>query len=86
MEESGAPKVPRRRNARRPPCRVLAFATATAGIRRWPSRHARPRSQAHSSIAAAFMNSARTRCGQVWTLSSPGPIAFLIETSIRLPV
>lgn len=41
MEESGAPKVPRRRNARRPPCRVLAFATATAGIRRWPSRHAR---------------------------------------------
>ena len=41
MEESRAPKVPRRRNARRPPCRVLAFATATAGIRRWPSRHAR---------------------------------------------
>ena len=41
MEESGAPKVPRRRNARRPPCRVLAFATATAGIRRWPSHSAR---------------------------------------------
>ena len=30
-------------------------------------------------------NSARTRCGQVWTLSSPGPVAFLIGTSTRLP-
>src|SRR5581483_886524 len=31
----------------------------------------------------AQMNSARTRCGQVWTLSSPGPTAFLMLTSIR---
>src|SRR6059058_5013646 len=30
-------------------------------------------------------NSLRTRCGQVWILSSPGPVAFLIGTSIRLP-
>src|SRR5438477_3774152 len=30
-------------------------------------------------------NSARTRCGQVWILSSPGPVAFLIGTSTRLP-
>src|SRR5215470_17694987 len=29
-------------------------------------------------------NSLRTRCGQVCTLSSPGPVAFLIGTSIRL--
>src|SRR5262245_26369341 len=30
-------------------------------------------------------NSPRTRNGQVCTLSSPGPVAFLIGTSIRLP-
>src|SRR5262245_59331543 len=30
-------------------------------------------------------NSLRTRCGQVCILSSPGPVAFLIGTSIRLP-
>src|SRR5207248_9196671 len=36
-------------------------------------------------IAHAIRNSLRTRCGQVWILSSPGPVAFLIGTSIRLP-
>src|SRR5439155_5318255 len=35
-------------------------------------------------IAHAIRNSVRTRCGQVCTLSSPGPVAFLIGTSIRL--
>src|SRR5437867_2647859 len=30
-------------------------------------------------------NSLRTRWGQVWILSSPGPVAFLIGTSIRFP-
>src|SRR5712691_11070158 len=30
-------------------------------------------------------NSLRTRYGQLWTLSSPGPVAFLIDTSTRLP-
>src|SRR5947199_2231187 len=35
-------------------------------------------------IAHAIRNSVRTRCGQVWTLSSPGPVAFLIGTSICL--
>ena len=33
----------------------------------------------------AQRNSARTRYGQVWTLSSPGPVAFLSATSTRLP-
>src|ERR1700692_3139327 len=32
----------------------------------------------------AHRNSARTRCGQVCTLSSPGPCAFLMGTSSRL--
>src|SRR5437016_2720715 len=36
-------------------------------------------------IAIEIRNSLRTRCGQVWILSSPGPVAFLIGTSIRLP-
>src|SRR5207253_2944585 len=32
----------------------------------------------------AIRNSLRTRWGQVWILSSPGPVAFLIGTSICL--
>src|SRR5678815_3007614 len=39
-----------------------------------------------SSTAMAQRNSARTRCGQVWTLSSPGPVAFLRPTSTRRPL
>src|SRR5881628_2325151 len=35
-------------------------------------------------IAHAIRNSLRTRWGQVWILSSPGPVAFLIGTSICL--
>src|SRR5215475_13674930 len=38
-----------------------------------------------SVITIAHRNSERTRNGQVWTLSSPGPVAFLIGTSTRLP-
>src|SRR5262249_54097679 len=38
-----------------------------------------------SVITMAHRNSERTRNGQVWTLSSPGPVAFLIGTSTRLP-
>src|SRR5947208_2804397 len=36
-------------------------------------------------IPIEMRNSFRTRCGQVCTLSSPGPVAFLMGTSIRLP-
>src|SRR5262245_24519128 len=46
-------------------------------------------SSAHTSsssvITMAHRNSERTRNGQVCTLSSPGPVAFLIGTSTRLP-
>src|SRR5215831_7004757 len=38
-----------------------------------------------SVITMAHRNSERTRNGHVWTLSSPGPVAFLIGTSTRLP-
>src|SRR5215468_3100636 len=38
-----------------------------------------------SVITMAHRNSDRTRNGQVCTLSSPGPVAFLIGTSTRLP-
>src|SRR6266849_6690146 len=38
-----------------------------------------------SMMPIAIRNSERTRCGQVCTLSSPGPVAFLIGTSMRLP-
>src|SRR5581483_671449 len=36
-------------------------------------------------VRIEIRNSFRTRCGQVWTLSSPGPDAFLIGTATRLP-
>src|SRR2546426_823466 len=36
-------------------------------------------------IAIDMRNSLRTRCGHVWILSSPGPVAFLMGTSMRLP-
>src|SRR5262249_35317125 len=38
-----------------------------------------------SVITIAHRNSERTRNGQVWTLSSPGPVACLIGASARLP-
>ena len=52
------------------------------------SRGASTRS-AHTSRKSVTMieqrNSLRTRNGQVWTLSSPGPVAFFRVTSTRLP-
>src|SRR5579862_766311 len=36
-----------------------------------------------TTMRMAHRNSARTRLGQVCTLSSPGPLAFLIDTSTR---
>src|SRR5262249_50954432 len=39
----------------------------------------------NSVMTMAHRNSDRTRNGQVCTLSAPGPVAFLIGTSTRLP-
>ncbi len=69
-----------------------APSTGSAGVARRIGRLLERRVHQHgahtsssSVITMAHRNSERTRNGQVCTLSSPGPVAFLIGTSTRLP-